>query len=436
MANECLVYNYARTAVAGSAGIGNIGAGHIRVMSGTAGNVKFQLGAVTGDVRSTKNGCCLWGYTINCFTPSSRGYAEVYGSAIFAGDLNSINYFSAEVGDVIISNSMLAGGVGITNGASNDYTLRNVVLGNDEVVPIVFVTPPPAPTMENVVITDTGAAGIFPVSADVILGSLKFSGSVIVPPINSVSSSVQIDDLEDDVTMSNLVAPASGSTYAKRYTFNPTIVEPSLNSLPVAVSGATVSIFKLPDAQYVRFNTTTTGTYTITINGVAINFAGNVASGTTRTNAVTAINAAAVPVTAYPASNGSQITGSSVMVIHADVAGTPFTVELTSAPGGTWDLNPGVAGNAADVSQTYQPGAITGSPFTTDSNGQIASGAGVKLPVGLYMEATAATGGPISISYRVVIEAPGYETADFVIKPTAAFRGNFPLIPEKMGSLR
>lgn len=438
MIEETLVYGYDRRTVTGAASLSNLQTGNIRNEVGTLGSLLIQLGSLGGSSPlSASNGCALIGYVPQTSDGGANAWLHCYGSLIASGDaFNATTANCAAAGQSRLFNSVLHSQLQIVGDGGGGISIVNSSIGNDSDVPLALLGSPFAPEIENLTIAESGSIGILAVFDDVILRSLQLSDALPSPLFGALTSSFTIDDLAEDVAMDSLFVPSSGSTFAKRYTFNPRFVNINELGLSVPIAGLEVSIEKVTDVHYVRVLTGAVGTWTIVINGVSINAAGAAGANGTRNALVSAINAAAVPVSAANAANGVQIgAASGTFHISADVPDTQFSVVLQAPPGaGNWVLDPAPAGKAATAPDDYREGPVSGSPFTTDENGRINT-AGIVALRGIQSETTHVNRS-VSVQLKIVIEGDGYQTQTIFFAPSAPFVGDYAIPKAKMGKLR
>lgn len=440
---QILMFGYDRRAVAGTALLTNLPGGQIRHLTGSLGTMLLQLGELAGSSDlSTRYGSVLVNYSPALSSMAGNAWMHCYGSLIYSPGRQTVSLNGAVPGQQSqLYNSIVQGALLVSGSAGGGNRVINSTVGGPNNFPVALTSVTGLVDIDHMVIAEGSTSNILVVFADVILPGVLFSDAIASPYFAGFTSSISIDDSPTDVAMTTLFTPSSGSTFLKRYSFNPRFVNVNRVGASTPISGLTVTIEKVPDVHYVSVTTGSTGTWTITIAGVVITAAGDagpIGAGTTRNNLIVAINASAAPVTATAASNNSQIgNGAGTIHIAHDVVDTPFSVVLSPPPGsGAWVLDPAPLGGskAATAPADYQPEQVTGSPFTTDANGRIDTD-GI-LALRSIQSELSHTNRSINIQLKIIVEGPGYETQEFFFIPSAKFEGDFPVQQARMGNLK
>lgn len=267
--------------------------------------------------------------------------------------------------------------------------------------------------------------------------NFKVSDATNTPYFTYTASSVSVEDMPVDYAYQTMFAAASNCVSMKRNTYNPRIVELRNNIEAVTpLSGVRVDIEKFMDARYISITVASTGTWTLTINGVVINATGSAAIGTLQTNIINAINAAGAGVTAISGINGGQTGGATSIYVTENTVGRAFTMSLGAAgSSGTWQLAYTKLGQLNVTPDDFFEGVISGSPYTSDANGRINT-SGVMLTRAIHCESTFPSRREANVKYKVTFSKTGYETLVQYVVMTAVFNGDVVMRPARMGGLR
>lgn len=405
--------------------------------TGGTGNIELLVGNQTdaGDPRSVDAGAVLLGCRIAA-NPGAANFMQVrvlgsflYNSQASAGHQIGDGQGAGQMSGTVVDGRIVVPAFGGTLETFTDVVnySRNAGIG---------VTGPVANADRILQANQTAASTTFFSSTEVIQEGAAFSDACASPVSASFGSAVTFRNPQEDYADARLFSGgpsgAAGVAVRKEYSFNPRFVDISriAGSLPIA--GATVTITKQTDAQYVKVNGTTDGTYTITINGEDHSY---VASGATANNIrdglVTAINAGGQPVTAHAETTTAHL-GTAVF-IHADVEDQIFVVEVT-APAGNLVLNPALNGTCIGdlMDDDYRPGPVTGSPFTTDANGRINT-SGIRLMRAVCYENTTPEYLVVHCQYEIRVEIKGKRLTINKYIPATPFTADLAIEDARMG---
>lgn len=400
--------------------------------TGSSGNFIMEVGSQSGGVESSRYGSVFVGAAPAVNQGDQDMALRMYHSCVIGGHGggypaggSNISGETAEIGNVLSMGSFALVG-------AEPMTIKNLVIDAPVSPPTIFAATDL--DAEDIKITRNDTT-VFS-TADLTVPGLTFLAGSTGPYVNIFVSYLDLLNMGRDIDIdSSNITVNSSTACVKRYSFDPTFVDEGDNP----IENLYVTIEKIADAHYVQFGTGATGTWTITINGTAINFTGSASLTTLRSNAIAAINGSAEPVTATASTNNGQVGSSTgTILINSDVSDVTVDVVLTTAPGsGTWFLDPAPTGgtNAAQAPGDYQEEEYSGSPYTTTAAGKLNGTGGVDLMRAAMYE-TSSGGDPVHIRNKVTVEGAGYETTSFVVLLTSRFDGKFVVPYAKMGGLR
>ena len=414
--------------------------GRIRVHptsdSSTALNLTFGALADSGDPRSVTDGCLMAG-TGPEVSSLGKIVCNAYGSMFMQSDhFGGGIAFGPGPGVGQVSGCIFDGRttLGAIAGQPLDYA-RDLTMYSRG---LTIISIPGVTDNGDILIGQmTQNIGFVATAAEVTLAGFELSDGVTASPgIVAFLAAVNVQDPREDYTGATLFTPNNGAV-RKSYTWNPTFTD--FNSVlgPSPIENLTVQVEKVADGHYLNILSQANGTYIITINGEAIS---HVSSGQSvsalRTSLIAAINGSSQPVTAT-ATNNTQVASFSGIVINADVADTPFEIEITQDPSaGDLVLDPAVNGTQANqLGEDYREGEVDGSPFTTDSNGQLNGGAGINLTRFVGYE-TAGIARAINLQYKITVTGQHYRRTEFMVAPAAPFVGYLTIPFKKIGGFK
>lgn len=315
--------------------------------------------------------------------------------------------------DPNVSSSLIRSGGLYLNPHTNPGGNYDAVIFVGETFP--FVAEASATFADNLFFCNADNTSVLLAAVGVVLSGLKFSDDVFSPYISGLVSAIIVLDPKEDYAMTTLFQVFSIDTlydpnygYFKAYTYNPQFVykKPDLQ-IGDPINGLQVRIFEIDEARLVKVIGSTNGLYRITINGVNCDFT---ASGHTQaqiaSNLNSAINASAAPV--------------SSLVTTFD--GDGETIQITpDDPNAVLTVTVSAPNNNLDLLDNERE--IANSPFTTDANGRINSGAGEQLMRG----AMGAFGLRTERKHRIVTAGPYTRQVNAVLSITSPVSTQFPV---------
>lgn len=398
--------------------------------------VNFHVGSLAdvNDPRSVQRGSVF----LNCQflnQINSEISPSVYGSFMHSGQSSFFYAFKdgPAPGVSQVSGSIFHAGI-IAPSAGGTMDALQTVIQN---APNFGLAPlGPIANAANFLQADAASFGVIFSAVEVVIREVELSDATFTPTQLLFSAGAQFIDPREDYTAAELFQ-LSGAAAAKSYTFNPRIVDINFVAGPSPLVGAEVTIERISDGHYVLFTNQTDGTYTLTINGEDhTHVSAGQSTAALRNSFVGILNAGSQPVTANPGNNSGQLGNTnSIIILNADVADTPFTIEVTQEPTpGDVSIDPApIGGGAALLSQDYREIPIPGSPFIVDGNGridtdgvEIASFIGYETGIGVRF---------INLQYRIIVEGGGLRRVLDGYKPTSPFRADFPVEDKSMGVL-
>lgn len=379
----------------------------VKNRSGSSGTLNIQLGTTGSDLLSGRN-ASVWVNMNPEFGTSGHTTNLCGGSSVYTDEQQ---VFDAGKNANVSGAIVFSGGFtmnNLPNGAGGN--LDTLIIASGSFPYIAFNTQDSA---DNLIVVDSTNAAIFVISSGNLIQvpGLRLSDDAFRPIAQTLFATVIFLDPKEDYAAQELYAlggtPAAGQNFGalKKYTFNPSFVLLNRNNLTrTPINSLQVRIYEIEEERIVSVNTNTNGTYEVrvTVNGTLYTGTFTASGHTTtqiRNGLVTSSNGTGGPFSA----SSTEIGGIGLQLTFTDPEAN-ISISLISPNN--------------DMSLRNNVSEMSGSPFTTDSNGQLESGAGIQV-----IRAKAASSA-LNVRHRIVTSGANIQRLDAVVKITQKFTGD------------
>ncbi len=364
-----------------------------------ASTLEVNLGANPSGDMERGHSPSVWGNFGMGVTPTPNYDFNIHGGSLVSNDVSTANGFGA-----IDPNNCTAGVIDGPTRLQQSSGVSNLYTSHPSSQPLVVLASVPT---NNIMQGESPVSSVISGSTSPTLEGLRRADG-IVPSFDlrflTTGLYFRILNPQEDYALSDLfITTNAGSGHAdpvegrKAFTFNPRFVEEDQffgAGEPVTIAGLDVVFYQQDQDRGMRQvgTSATDGTYTVEINGTPASYVA-VSKTTTQIKAglIAAINLIAEPVTASGTDTDSQVP----FGVAADVAGTQYTIEITSDPTGQWEL-------------VGEPSVVA--TYTTSAAGRVNGDAGIDLDQGIVQRADAR--GTFNRIFSMHIEGLGYRTLD------------------------